>query len=606
LASSREAMGLSDASYNTLVASVFAATAFAGIVLYIRRVWSAFQGSRRQAWPGSLRKVVERCASLPLRVLALVAYEEDDGDGRVAAHVCKEVARQRAAYAKAFASGANVLMIGVAMGHAYLAFARRHGNRTNDVWQDWAIVIATILILSIDAQPCLQKQQVAKVSHCAFMALLLFYMLPCSGSRVADFYSWSHSISILSRLMLGLMHLDIRVSFWSNVAFTLIIEGCVRIVDPSRQASYFAINLVVGLAVIITLLYSEVSLISSARQSFKERSSTSQRLAVTALLSMVCDAVVELDDQLGMMGDCPALTNLLFRSQAKGLLGQSLKEFVVGDDQKLFDETMACEGRSSEEATRMVHIRLRDSWGNTVPMELFHVPFCGADDELRHLVGLREHGDVQAALPETGDGIGESLPSSQVLGGRITPLGHGALPAASGAGLQVDVFAVEPLKITFASPKFKKKYGSVDTFEECLPKPEEFRQWVMTTADAVWSGFQSPQVYDFGALVVGREKEQLRLVQALFVAPQELDGPKDRSTYRVSIRLGGCLSSAGSDSSISTSSRIHGTSPTCERLSFGPAQHDHLQARLAHPMEAGGLPLELAQTDLASQCIVSM
>mmetsp|Transcript_171650 Transcript_171650/g.550202 ORF Transcript_171650/g.550202 Transcript_171650/m.550202 type:complete len:440 (+) Transcript_171650:251-1570(+) len=44
---------------------------------------------------------------------------------------------------------------------------------------------------------------------------------------------------------------------------------------------------------------------------------------------------------------------------------------------------------------KMFHVRLRDSWGNAVPFELFHVPFKSLGDDMRHLVGLREHGDYQ-------------------------------------------------------------------------------------------------------------------------------------------------------------------------------------------------------------------
>jgi len=222
--------------------------------------------------------------------------------------------------------------------------------------------------------------------------------------------------------------------------------------------------------------------------------------------------------------------------------------------------------------------------------------------EMRHLVGIREHGDARADVPETGHHMGESLPSiSSAPCGPAPRRVHGSAPAGDGFGLQVDVNAVEPMKVMWASRKFIKKYGSVDTLEELLPNPQDFRHWLISIADAVWSGEQSGQTGDFGALVVGQDQRtQLRLVRALFVHPQELDriltGAHDRSTYRVSIRLGGCLS-GGSDSSSSSSRVSRGTSPSLERLSL--SHQDRIHEGPANGAGEPSLPLELAQLEFS-------
>mmetsp|Transcript_84123 Transcript_84123/g.271924 ORF Transcript_84123/g.271924 Transcript_84123/m.271924 type:complete len:241 (+) Transcript_84123:2-724(+) len=240
-------------------------------------------------------------------------------------------------------------------------------------------------------------------------------------------------------------------------------------------------------------------------------------------------------------------------------------------------------------------------------MELFHVPFCGLGGEMRHLVGFKEHGDARADVPETGHSPGDSFPSMPLAPMARAPGSvHGSASAGDGAGLQVDVLAADAMKIAWASPKFIKKYGSMDNFEELLPNPQEFRQWLIGNADDVWSGRQSPQAFDFGGLVVGRnQRAQLRLVKALFVHPETvppgLSGATDRSTYRVSIRLAGRLS-GGSDTS-SNSSR--GTSASLGRLSL--AHEDRIQEGPAHGAGGPSLPLEPAQQDVSvRQGVVSM
>jgi len=226
--------------------------------------------------------------------------------------------------------------------------------------------------------------------------------------------------------------------------------------------------------------------------------------------------------------------------------------------------------------------------------------------EMRHLVGIREHGDARAGVPETGHSMDESLPSTSLaLGGRAPPPVHGSASVGRGVSMQVDVLAVEQMKVMWASPTFIQKYGSARTFEELLPNPQEFRQWLIRNADAVWSGDQSPGKHDFGGLVVGkRQGAKLRLVKVLFLQPEVLDRilskAGDRSTYRVSIRLEGRLSGGpdsssdgNSSSASSSSSRSRGTSPRRVRLSL-----DRIQARPAPAEVEPSLPLELAQLDL--------
>mmetsp|Transcript_134828 Transcript_134828/g.430615 ORF Transcript_134828/g.430615 Transcript_134828/m.430615 type:complete len:155 (-) Transcript_134828:31-495(-) len=148
------------------------------------------------------------------------------------------------------------------------------------------------------------------------------------------------------------------------------------------------------------------------------------------------------------------------------------------------------------------------------------------------------------------------------------------------------------MTITFASPKFKNKYRPVDAFEELLPQPLEFRRWLIRTADAVWSGNLSPEVYHFGAVVVGNDgKAQLRLAIGNFVHPDVLSlgraDPNDRLLYRVSIRLGGRLSSGPGTST--SSSRSRGTSSVIEPLSLGFARTVSLESS-AHGLERGASP----------------
>jgi len=564
------------AAYNVLMATVLAAVACAGATLHVRRL--------RLRCRGSLMQVVTHCANAALRLRQLVTVE--DGDGRLAIHIRSEVARQRAALAKAFTTCACLTGILFLLMRASDTFAGRQ-TPGHDVWRDWVLIIAAILFLCVDSNSHLLNSHVMRVVHCVLMALLMLFALPWSGPRM-ELYQNLGSIS--PRLFLGVMHLEIRVSFWTNAVFSLGLICCLGALAPSLRVDFLVEEFVFLVMMITTLFCFEVTLTSSAATHVKERSTQGQHSAVTSLLNMVCDAVVELDDDLRMAGDCPALSSALFHGQAKGLCGQPLKEFVFVDDQAHFEDKVASQDTLAA-AAKMFHVRLRDSWGNAVPMELFHVPFSGVGEETRHLIGLREHSDIQFAASGPTGTMEEDMDSPSVVGALLAHRGPGLAPQGDDKSLQVDVFAADAMTITFASPRFTKKYGPADSFQELLPQAQEFCQWLTSTADAVWSGVWSPDMYLFGRLVVGKEgKAQLRLVMGNFVHPDDLgegrEGPNNRSSYRVSIRLGGRLSSGIGSSS---SSRSRGTSSVIEPLSLGLARTVSLESS-AHGLESDASP----------------
>mmetsp|Transcript_134551 Transcript_134551/g.429758 ORF Transcript_134551/g.429758 Transcript_134551/m.429758 type:complete len:579 (+) Transcript_134551:120-1856(+) len=572
-------MGLSTTAYNVLVACMLATVALTGATLLVRRLLLGFRGS--------LKQVVAHCASAAVRLRQLVTVE--DGDGHLAIQIRREVARQRAALANTFTTCACLTGILFLIMRASVTIVGRH-TPADDVWQDWVLIMASMLFLCVHSKPHLLNCHVMRVVHCVLMALLMLFALPWSGPRMEGYQKLG---SISPRLFLGVMHLEIRVSFWTNAAFSIGLILCLGGLDPSMRVDYLVYEFVFLMMMITTLFCFEVTLTSSAATHVKDRSMQGQNSAVTSLLNMVCDAVVELDDDLRMARDCPALSAALFRGQAKGLCGQSLKEFVCGDDQAHFEDQIASQD-TPVAAAKMFHVRLSDSWGNAVPMELFHVRFSGVGEETRHLIGLREHSDthIAASLPKESQTISMDI-SPSVVGAPLAHHGPGLVPEGDDSNLQVDVLAADPMTITFASPKFKNKYRPVDAFEELLPQPLEFRRWLIRTADAVWSGNLSPEVYHFGAVVVGNDgKAQLRLAMGNFVHPDilELDreDPNDRSLYRVSIRLGGRLSSVPASSS-SSSSRIRGTSSVIQPLSLGLARIGSLESS-AHGLESGSSP----------------
>jgi len=131
-----------------------------------------------------------------------------------------------------------------------------------------------------------------------------------------------------------------------------------------------------------------------ARQEIEAKTARSETSAVTALLSTMGDAVVELDRDLRIKRDCPQLATMLFQGHDRCLTGTPFEHLLAGeDDARLFQEYMAAKEDAASDRTlaNVFHVNVRDTLNNHVRIEIFHVcktePGIDQDD---HLLGIRE------------------------------------------------------------------------------------------------------------------------------------------------------------------------------------------------------------------------
>jgi len=324
----------------------------------------------------------------------------------------------------------------------------------------------------------------------------------------------------------------------TNVAISVILSCCYITEETDTElVTIFVERELFLCATVVVLLHTlETNILASARQRIAVLSAAHHRLAVASLLRMVCDAVVELDADLNLVEDCPALSNALFRAKGKSLQGLPLKQFFFLEDEGQLEElrslpsaTSAASAPSAALVTaKMLHVRLRDSWGNSVPFELFHVPFKSLGDDMRHLVGLREHGDYQdgrrgtegsPAVCEAPGGapaeLHEAAPAIATLDEAATSVRSsesedslssiGSASSVVGkddAHMQIDVVVCDALPTKYLSRNFMDEFGQHKCFAECIFEPTRFVDWLMATADAVCGGSQLPQVRTFGELCI--------------------------------------------------------------------------------------------------------
>ena len=130
----------------------------------------------------------------------------------------------------------------------------------------------------------------------------------------------------------------------------------------------------------------------SVQVSVERKATLAECEAVSGLLDIVCDAVVELDETGTIMSPSRNLANLLL-SETPSLQGRQLQQLLHRDeDKRIFSEFLS-EEKQTLKAVEL-HLDMQDSWGNKVRMELYSVTFSGAKSKVKYLVGIKEDRDL--------------------------------------------------------------------------------------------------------------------------------------------------------------------------------------------------------------------
>lgn len=179
--------------------------------------------------------------------------------------------------------------------------------------------------------------------------------------------------------------------------------------------------------------------------------------AVSAILGVMCDAVVELDDNLRVCRDAPTLAVMLLHGSSQSLQGKKFAQFLFSDeDRDRFAMHMRKSSVGPGSNAEAFHLLMRDSQGNKIPMEMFHI--CFNDSIMvKHLVGIREYGDLPTLLhpfqvPDPPSQVSAEIPSSNNNDvGVVRRSSHGELVTVS-----FDAFSLE---VTSCSENFAPMFG---------------------------------------------------------------------------------------------------------------------------------------------------
>ena len=147
----------------------------------------------------------------------------------------------------------------------------------------------------------------------------------------------------------------------------------------------------------LNVLYLSNTVLAGTRQ----KAELAEREAVSSLLSLVCDAVVELDSDGAILSQADRLYNILLmnaKASASSLhCGVPLHNFLFSPkDRQIFDDQM--QKVSTTKSAEVRHMAMRDSMGSMVKMEVFLLTFT-KNGSNRYLMGIKECADGEQPAP---------------------------------------------------------------------------------------------------------------------------------------------------------------------------------------------------------------
>jgi len=242
------------------------------------------------------------------------------------------------------------------------------------------------------------------------------------------------------------------VTFWNLVSFLMSFSLVARESnpDPGIQISCFIVleGLYAASAVCCAALASH-AMWAQARKVIEAKAWSGERSATQELLHLVCDAVVELNEDLRIVEDVPKFAAMVTPGPSGTVVrGAELQQYMAKEeDRQRFQQLMTTYADSDGSSLpKALHASLRDSLGNLVNVEMFYVHFQDIDLRRHYFVGIREFYDMPIPemknFPPPNHHHGLSTPSvaRQILHESRRHAGIGStppsLPSSSAASLQ--------------------------------------------------------------------------------------------------------------------------------------------------------------------------
>lgn len=160
---------------------------------------------------------------------------------------------------------------------------------------------------------------------------------------------------------------------------------------------------------------------AEARLTLEAETARNEGCAATSLLNTICDAVVEVDSSLAIVGAASQFACMVSLEPNRCLEGVPFDRYVAERDRARFTENLTCRPDTARMSLANVfHLTLKDGLHNEIRAEVFHVPMkreaFRVDRSERHLLGVREFGEEVIGRRKSAENYIQSSPGEASTG----------------------------------------------------------------------------------------------------------------------------------------------------------------------------------------------
>jgi len=215
------------------------------------------------------------------------------------------------------------------------------------------------------------------------------------------------------RILLLWAYTNVRLAvFWNMVHSSAVIFVYCEMLEPASGRSmplgaFAGIELGMCTALIFVAVGWNDSLRTELSREIQAKLIKSESSALTSLLNMVCDVVIELDEDLRITEHASRLAALLMLGSDQSSRGIELTNYFAHDsDKEAFQTTMRSFSFLDDPVVGTMNVKMRDALGSLFEVELFFATFEGMDGKMLNVLGMREFTDFPLA-PLRSDKQGE-------------------------------------------------------------------------------------------------------------------------------------------------------------------------------------------------------
>lgn len=200
---------------------------------------------------------------------------------------------------------------------------------------------------------------------------------------------WSGGVRLLSSVF---WNGEFRTSMCTNFCVsvvTLFIQYRVTASFPDQLFTYETMILVMSW---YSMRFHNQTLTAELAAILEAKTSRNFEHAADILLACMCDAVVHLSSDFEVRMPSLKLAGLLLKQDAKGMHGTNFLDFVHSPSER---ERLCDLMNRPCEIAGTFNLHLKDTYCRHVPVQIFHTRCFDQDDQLIHILGVRDIGEEE-------------------------------------------------------------------------------------------------------------------------------------------------------------------------------------------------------------------